>query len=474
MSSLNKSKRITTRRTTTYEGGAAKSFTPTQELERAVMSCFLWEDSFYESGENIADRIINLVQKIQSIREITNIGIKAKDSGIRHAPLLIAVALVKKYRGMEYSNQEANKPLIRQYIYDVIRRADELSEMLALWKKVNGDNLKPIPRILKEGVALAFGKFNAYQFAKYKGNAKEISLRDVMFLTHPTPSEDRTMLYRQIANNKLKSPDTWEVSLSAGNDKRETFERLMKEKKLGALAFLRNLRNMYAAGVKRSLINQYGMSLKFDKVFPFRFVAAWKAIKEFTGRTPPFLYKINETFSEIGIEGATLFFIDVSGSMEQSLSKRSDMERIDAACALGAIGAEIFENCDVVSFSHTYKHVMLGRDIYDNIKEISNSQHHVSTELWESLREWLETSGREYVRLIIITDEQVSDNYRDNPIMNLPSMTYIINVGTYSRGIKYPGNSRVVRINGFSEAIIKYIIEYEKAMKLDVKMCYNK
>ena len=48
---------------------------------------------------------------------------------------------------------------------------------------------------------------------------------------------------------KLAAPDTGEVALSAGKDKREVWERLFAERKLGAIALLRNLRNMRAAGV---------------------------------------------------------------------------------------------------------------------------------------------------------------------------------------------------------------------------------
>jgi len=49
---------------------------------------------------------------------------------------------------------------------------------------------------------------------------------------------------------ELATPDTWEVALSAGAsvDKREAWERLLAENKLGAQALLRNLRNMAEPG----------------------------------------------------------------------------------------------------------------------------------------------------------------------------------------------------------------------------------
>ena len=59
MATINK--RITQ---TTHEGGRAVNLTPEQELRRSVLACLLWENSFYESGESIADRIIGLSNKV--------------------------------------------------------------------------------------------------------------------------------------------------------------------------------------------------------------------------------------------------------------------------------------------------------------------------------------------------------------------------------------------------------------------------
>jgi hypothetical protein len=53
--------------------------------------------------------------------------------------------------------------------------------------------------------------------------------------------------------------------LSAGKDKRENFERLLREGKLGGLAVLRNLRLMLASGVDPKLIRE-----RLDKGVTFR------------------------------------------------------------------------------------------------------------------------------------------------------------------------------------------------------------
>ena len=63
-----------------------------------------------------------------------------------------------------------------------------------------------------------------------------------------------------------------------GKDKKETFERLIREGKLGYLALLRNLRNMTDAKVDSGLIRDAIVARKgADRVLPFRYIAAARA-----------------------------------------------------------------------------------------------------------------------------------------------------------------------------------------------------
>lgn len=62
----------------------------------------------------------------------------------------------------------------------------------------------------------------------------------------PVPCEPQgcpaTAVWKQLVENTLKPPDTWEVALSAGKDKRENFERLQlggAAKKFAAPLFFR-------------------------------------------------------------------------------------------------------------------------------------------------------------------------------------------------------------------------------------------
>lgn len=133
---------------------------------------------------------------------------------------------------------------------------------------------------MKRGLARAFTKFDAYQLAKYDRESV-VKLRDVLFLCHAKPKDEvQAALWKKLVENTLESPDTWEVALSAGKDKRENFERLLREGKLGGLAVLRNLRLMLASGVDPKLIRER-LDKGVARALPFRFVTAARYAPKF-------------------------------------------------------------------------------------------------------------------------------------------------------------------------------------------------
>src|SRR5205085_494685 len=154
----------------------------------------------------------------------------------------------------------------------------------------------------------------------------------------PKPKDEvQSALWKGVKERSLIAPDTWEVALSGGADKKETFERLLSEGKLGYLALLRNLRNMAEAGVDVDLVRDAIIARKggAHRVLPFRYVAAARAAPRFEVWLDQALI---EAIAEMPIlPGKTIVLVDVSGSMDAALSRRSDMKRVDAAAALGAI-----------------------------------------------------------------------------------------------------------------------------------------
>jgi hypothetical protein len=227
---------------------------------------------------------------------------------------------------------------------------------------------------------------------------------------------------------------------------------LLKEDKLGALALLRNLRNMEESGVAPKLIKESLGKMDVSRVLPFRFIAAAR----YAPRFEPELEKamLNMFTGMPKLPGRTVVLVDVSGSMDQNLSGKSDISRIDAACGVAMCAREMSDDVDVFSFSSALAKIAPRRGfaLRDAIK---NSQSHANTMLGAAL----EAINRQvaYNRIIVITDEQSQDR------VGSPSggRGYMINVASNEHGVGY---GSWVHLDGFSEAVIRYISEYEKEM----------
>jgi 60 kDa SS-A/Ro ribonucleoprotein len=421
----------------THEGAVSIDSSPVKELRRTVMACMLWEDSFYESGEDSAKRMAELIKTVP-FEDAAQIAIEARERmKLRHAPLFIVRELLRTHKGRKMGDLIAR----------VIQRPDELNELLALyWKE---DKNAPLTAQLKIGLARALKKFNAYQLAKWN-KPGAVSLRDVLFLTHSRPNnEEQAALFKKLADNELETPDTWEVSLSAGLDKKETFERLLSENKLGALALLRNLRGMLEAQVSEDIIRESLSRMKAERVLPFRFISAAKYAPRLEDALESAMFRCLQEIPKL--TGKTALLIDHSGSMEEPVSLKSEISRFDAAAALTMILRETAERVRVFTFSDRMIEVppRRGFALVQAVKAVMNP---VSTMLGSAVRKVYEIYP-ECDRLIVITDEQ-SEDRPPHP----QGRGYIINVGGYKHGIAY---GPWISIDGWSESILDYIRENE-------------
>ncbi|MFW6002499.1 MAG: TROVE domain-containing protein, partial [archaeon] len=335
-----------------------------------------------------------------------------------------------------------------------IQRADEITELLSIYWSDEFGGKRPICNQIKSGIKRAFHKFDEYQFAKYNRKQKAIWLRDVMNLTHPKPNSKNEDIFKRLINDELKTPDTWEVNLSAGKNKKETFKRMIKEKKLPYMALLRNLRNMMEAKVDEKLIKEALIDgAERSRALPFRFIAAAKCGSKHLESTIDKAMLMSLKNRE-KIDGSTIILVDVSGSMVAPLSRNSYMYRLDAAFGLAILSREVFSDCKVYSFSWELADVPDRRGIA-LADAISKSQSNMGTNLGSALNK-LKKKHPNYKRYIVITDEQSHDR------VSSPNCErgYLINVAPYQVGVGYDNNW--IHIDGFSEATIDFIVEYEK------------
>lgn len=419
----------------THEGAKAVRINAEAQLRRSILSCFLWENEFYEDGKTIADRILETAGKVDKIT-VGQLAVEARTSGLRHAPLLLLLDLVKK-----------GGTGVADFITNTIQRPDEITELLALYWKFNPN--KDLSAQLKKGIAGAFEKFNEYSLAKYNQDG-QVKLRDALFLSHVKPANaEREALYKRLANNELVTPDTWEVALSAGKDKGETFTRLIQEGKLGYMALLRNLRNMVQAGVDPDIVKEAIVARKGSQyVLPFRYTAAARIVPQFEKAIDQAL--IASISEREKFDGKTIVLVDVSGSMDARLSAKSDMRRVDAAATLASV-----IDGDVRVFTFSTKTVEVPHRLgMAGVDAIVKSQPHGGTYLGQAVEQ---INKIPHDRLIVITDEQSA-----SPVPNpVAKNAYMINVASNRNGIGY---GKWTHIDGFSEGVIKFILESERDM----------
>lgn len=465
-------------KTTTHGGAQVKKIRNAEELlRRSVMSYLLWEDTHYEDGVSIAQRIKDLIPQV-SAQRVSEIAIEARTlMKLRHVPLFIV---------REMARIDTHKGLVARTLAEVIQRPDELSEYLALYW---AEKKQPLSAQTKKGLAKAYAKFTEYSLAKYNQD-KDIKLRDVLFLAHakpesgisgytrkarkagtPIPQDTGSQLFSRLVSNSMKTPDTWEVKLSAKGNTKTAWEELLSGKKLGDLALIRNLRNMTEKDVDPTLVKAALGAMKGTRVLPFRYIAAAKYAPKYESDLEAVLIRsLNEKQK---LPGKTIIVVDVSGSMYGAkISAKSEMDRAQAACSLAMIAREACENAVIYATAgndgtRIHKTQLVpsrhGFALSDAIYKLTDPLGGGGIFLTQVM-DHIKKAEKDADRIIVVTDEQDCDTSSARSPDKADAFgkhNYIVNVNTYQNGIGY---GKWTHINGWSEAILDYILIAEEGV----------
>jgi 60 kDa SS-A/Ro ribonucleoprotein len=447
-----------TARTAGGFGVKAAVQSPEALLRRAVLANLLWENLHYETGNQVAEQIASLVPLVEP-EIVASIAVQAREEQkLRHVPLFLV---------RESARHKSHRGVVDKALPRVIQRADELKEFLALYWR---DGKQPLAASVKRGLAAAFPKFNAYQLAKYNGaGGSAVKLRDVMFMVHPQPrSPEQAETWKQLAEGTLPVPDTWEVALSRGEDKKATWERLISERKLGALAFLRNLRNMEQVGVDAGVIRAGFAGLNVERLLPLNFVAAARHAPRWQPEIEEAMFRSLQQFPRL--PGETVLIVDVSGSMGAPISARSEFTRLDAAAAMAVMAREVCEHVTIWATA--------GSD-WERKHQTAELRAHRGFALAELVtgaarrlggggiftRQALEfvkkeLGGRETTRTLIFSDSQDCDYPNSRIPAPFSQYNYIVDVSAHTRGINYDG-LWTAEVSGWSERFLPYVAALE-------------
>jgi hypothetical protein len=387
-----------TRKTVNHEGEKAYALPAQLELYSLVATSML-SDQFYESADDKLNRLRKLIAA-NDAAFVARLAIYTREQlHMRTLPLILTVELAKIHEG---------DGLIGRLTGRVVQRADEITELLAYYVLANDrkktKKLGGLSKQIQKGLAVAFNKFDEYQFAKYNRDT-QVTLKDALFLVHPKAKDAaRQALFDKIVKGELQTPFTWEVELSRlgqqtfASEKQKKaavqakWEELIQSNKLGYMATLRNLRNMLEANVDAAALNkvcQYlsnPVAVAGSKQLPFRFLSAYRELKDTGhGQTGKILDALEDAVMHsaaniAGYDANTKVVIaaDVSGSMQKAITAKSKIQNYDIGLMLAML---LQTRCkDVVTgmFGDTWKRISVPKkNVLANVQEFHRREGEV-------------------------------------------------------------------------------------------------
>ena len=311
-------------KTENLAGGQAFKQTPEMELASILLTSMLNKDQYYRSTDETVKRLGVLVGVVNPLFAAKAAVYARNEFGLRSITHVLASQVAKNASGMDWS---------RNFYDKIVRRVDDMLEILAF------HGVKNMTNAMKEGFSRAFDRFDNYQLAKYMAKGKDVNLVDLVRLVHPKPTMKNKEALKQLVEGNLKSTETWEAKKTKAGQVAKTEEEraefdamiwgeLVKERKIGYFALLRNLRNIYnqAPDVVPTALEMLTDKrlIKASLVLPFRYVMAYKEVATLDKQ---FIDALNKAI-DISVdnvprfEGKTLVVADFSGSMGVSLSDK--------------------------------------------------------------------------------------------------------------------------------------------------------
>ena len=233
-------------------GGDAYSQDPKMELASILLTSFA-NNQFYREANETFDTLSGLIPQLQDKSFAAKAAVFARtEYGMRSITHVLAAELAPFAKGQTWGKKFYDK---------IVYRPDDMGEIVSYYMSRHG-NAKPsgkkggsLPAAIRDGFSRAFGRFDTYSLSKYRGEGNEVKLIDLVRMVHPKPTEKNADALQKLVKGNLKATETWEVKLTqagqtASNEeekadlKKEAWGSLLKEKKLGYFALLRNLRNI--------------------------------------------------------------------------------------------------------------------------------------------------------------------------------------------------------------------------------------
>ena len=430
-----------------------KAYSVDDELHLiAMLNTIKLEPQFYRSENDTMRELRDLIERIglkdpyfvcQAIKYS-----RCMRDGMRSINHLAAALVSPFISGKDYAKRFYGPYNKRTQEGGCIFRPDDMTEIKEVYNALNEGTLS---NAMKKGFAKAIEALDTYQLGKYRS-----SIIDISNLVHPKSALSKAVI--TVNGEKVKaldaimkgitvSADTWEVANSEAGQmiakavkegkldkeeakavlakaKNDNWEALLKEKKLGILAALRNIRNMMT-DPRPEVINSLcellsnPEAIKNGMIQPYQMDIAYEIINdEFYGN--PYRKQVQESLIkgfELSIPnlkkalpGKTLVMVDCSGSMTWQCYNGKSRMRASAADKAGLLAAAIVKatDADVIQFgtSASYMSCDKSLDVFKLGKKISTA--HMGGTSIAAAFECARRANKKYDRIILLSDNEAN------------------------------------------------------------------
>ena len=531
------------KKTTTHQGGTGYTQKPEHELI-GILATGMGNTFYEKEGERekrFKDLISNLASKNKEF--VAKALVYARTVfGQRSVTHFGAVELIPFLQGDNLGKRFFSKRDRKVNKGGIVYRLDDMTEILAAYLAKNGADAS-IPNSIKRGFKEAIENADAYEMAKYQMKGKSVSLVDIVNLVHPAETQKQGTVTVDVAEYKkaikgtkfeknakdvpanavtvegkldipalhalvlglLKQFNTVEdknteagkvvaekvktgviskeeAAKELNEAKTENYVELIKTKKIGYLALLRNIRNILKTDntevldmacellvnkdfIRKSLVWPHQIDLALEVMLvEFSGSKMTKVVKALNDAYELSIPNLKELFSY----GRTAVVFDSSGSMNTPVTmadkKRGRAGALDKAALIAATLAKGLD-ADAYEFASRCKKLSFNPlDSVNSIKQKFIRDADGGGTYWSSIFPVLSQNGA-YDRVFIMSDEQGADevetSYRAYCQQFGTPHVYVINLCGYGPTM-IKQNTKVHRIFGYTADI------YETAKKTEI------
>lgn len=364
-----------TRTTHNHEGATVHDLSSLEILFSKVLGSFFGESTFYEKRTTEKDfvelvKTINAVQ-YEDIEYVLKIALLGREYNMIQYPLSVLTACFndERFKG-QYFLDESGRNKLQYYSNRIIRRGRDIVDVLAT--QINAFGFTPVtkngvthrdlplPIQMRKALKYKLESFTDYQLSKALSDSREVSLADCIKLLHPDERVAKVPkgFYSDVIEGRVSfGGETKQVQSELAKSRNKNSKSTVVDVKQSldtstVMAIVKNLVALCNAGIfnDREAVDTICAKLtdkkqiRSSRLLPFRFYSAWKEVEKL-----PISYgkrKVSDSLIKAldlsvdnlaPLEGFNAILIDMSGSMDTTVSSMSSVTAKELAVVLGAI-----------------------------------------------------------------------------------------------------------------------------------------